>query len=62
MNSTPLSISVRDAAALTSLSEFEVRKAINSGDLTARKVGRRLVILTEDLRKWLDALELARSA
>ena len=62
MNSTPLSISVRDAAALTSLSEFEVRKAINSGALPARKVGRRLVILTEDLRRWLDALELARSA
>ena len=62
MNPTPLSTSVRDAAALTSLSEYEIRNAINKGDLPARKVGRRLVILTDDLRAWLEALEPARTA
>ena len=62
MNPTPLSTSVRDVAALTSLSEYEIRNAINKGDLPARKVGRRLVILTDDLRAWLEALEPARTA
>jgi excisionase family DNA binding protein len=62
MNPTALSISVRDASELTSLSEYEIRNAINKGELSARRVGRRLVILTDDLRSWLDSLEHARTA
>jgi excisionase family DNA binding protein len=53
---TALSISVRDAAASTSLSEYEIRNAINSGHLEARRLGRRIVILTDDLKAWLEAL------
>jgi excisionase family DNA binding protein len=54
---TPISISVRDAAALTSISEYEIRAAINKGHLKARRLGRRLLILTDDVRAWLDTLE-----
>lgn len=62
MNPTALSISVRDAAALTSLSEYEVRNAINKGELQARRVGRRLVILVADLNAWLESLPRASAA
>jgi excisionase family DNA binding protein len=56
MNSTALSVSVRDAAALTSFSEYEIRKAINEGRLVAVKLGRRLSIPTANLKAWLDSL------
>ena len=56
MNSTALSVSVRDAALLTSFSEYEIRKAINEGELVAVKRGRRLSIPTANLQAWLDSL------
>jgi excisionase family DNA binding protein len=57
MNSTALSVSVRDAAALTSFSEYEIRKAINEGELVAVKRGRRLAIPTANLEAWLASLD-----
>jgi hypothetical protein len=56
MNSTALSVSVRDAAGLTSFSEYEIRKAINAGELKARRRGVRIAILIEDLQDWLKSL------
>jgi excisionase family DNA binding protein len=53
---TPLSVSVRDAAQDTSLSEYEIRQAINKGELPAVKRGRRIVILRDDLHSWLRTL------
>lgn len=53
---TPLSHSVRDAAVLTSISEWEIRQAINKGALPARRLGRRLLILSSDLQAWLEAM------
>ena len=55
-HSTALSISVREAAATTSFSEYEIRNAINSGQLPAVRLGRRIAILTTDLKAWLEAL------
>lgn len=62
MNSTALSVSVRDAALLTSFSEYEIRNAINKGELPAIKRGRRLAILLPDLTAWLNALPKAGDA
>lgn len=62
MNPTPLSVSVRDAAAITGLSEYEIRKAINKGELPARRRGVRIVILRDDLSAWLRSLPLAAEA
>ena len=53
--STALSVSVRDAAILTSFSEYEIRSAINARELPAIKRGRRLAILLPDLTAWLQS-------
>jgi excisionase family DNA binding protein len=55
-NSTPLSVSVRDAAAATSFSEYEIRQAINRGELTAVRRGRRLAIPYQALQAWVNGL------
>src|SRR5690348_7836027 len=51
-----ISLSVSDAATLTSFSEYEIRDAISTGELPAVKRGKRLAILVGDLRSWASAL------
>ena len=53
--STALSVSVKDAAALTSFSEYEIRSAINKEELPVIKRGRRIAILVPDLTAWLQS-------
>lgn len=56
MNSTPLSLSVRDAALVTSLSEYEIRELVNAGTLPARRRGRRILIDYAALQEWYRSL------
>lgn len=56
MNPTPLSLSVRDAAALTSLSEYEIRELVNAGTIAARRRGRRVLIDYSALVAWFRSL------
>jgi hypothetical protein len=58
-NPTPLSVSVHDASVLTSFSEYEIRKAVNKGELVAMKRGRRIAILVTELTNWLESLPRA---
>lgn len=53
------SVSVRDAARLTSLPELDIREAINSGRLEAVKSGKRLAIRVGALETWLESLPKA---
>ena len=55
----PIAITVQEAARATSLSRSLIWRAISSGDLEARKVGRRVVVETEALRAWLRRFPLA---
>ena len=55
-NSTPISVSVADAAKLTSLSEWEIRDAVNNLHLTARRKGRRILIDYAALLDWYRSL------
>jgi len=48
-----VSMSVQQAAAMTSLTEKAIRDAIFDDGLQAHVVGRRVVILPEDLREWV---------
>ena len=52
----PVSVSVAQAAILTGLSEAEIRKAINQAELPARRRGVRILILWDDLRRWVQQL------
>ena len=55
-HSGALSISVADAAAVTSFSQALIRDAINRGQLPAVKNGRRIAIRVTDLNAWLESL------
>lgn len=55
-NPTPLGITVKDAAILTGLSEWEIRKAINELEIPTRKRGRRLSIEYAALVEWFHSL------
>ena len=50
---------VCEAAGIGRSSVFE---AIRSGELVARKMGRRTIVLEGDLRTWLSSLPLATDA
>src|SRR5258708_6941273 len=45
-----LSVSPEEASALTGIGLTSIREAISSGDLKAKKHGRRTIILPDDLR------------
>lgn len=51
-----LSVSPEEASALTGIGLTSIREAISSGDLNAKKHGRRTIIIPNDLRVWLNAL------
>jgi Mrp family chromosome partitioning ATPase len=53
---TPLGRSINDSALKAGVGRSTIRGALNSGALTARKIGRRTVILDADLQSWLAAL------
>ena len=44
------------AAKLADIGRTKLREEIKSGRLTARKVGKRVIITATDLKSWLDRL------
>ncbi len=57
-----LAFSIREAAAATGLSRSGLYVAIQRGHLRTRKIGRRTVILTEDLTGFLRAAPIGGDA
>jgi excisionase family DNA binding protein len=53
---TQLAYTIAEACAVARAGRTAIYEAIKSGKLVARKRGRRTVILSEDLRRWLDCL------
>lgn len=47
---------IAEAAEVSATSEKTVRIAIAKGELEARKLGRKYLILARDLRRWLNGL------
>jgi len=47
---------LKEASALTGIGLTSIREAISTGDLKAKKHGRRTIILPDDLRVWLKTL------
>lgn len=48
--------SIPEAAIVAGIGKTKIYEAINDGSLTARKYGRRTIILRDDLRVFLTAL------
>ncbi len=60
-NSPPLAVSLPDAVAMTGLARATLTAAIKEGDLPARKLGRRFLIIYTDLQAYLAGLPAATS-
>jgi excisionase family DNA binding protein len=52
-----LSLSIDETLAATGLGRTKLYQLINSGDLKARKIGKRTIVLKDDLDAFLDSLE-----
>jgi len=50
---TPIGVSVAEATRLTSVSDKEIRDAVNAGEIPAFRRGRRIVIDYAGLSNWL---------
>jgi excisionase family DNA binding protein len=55
LNESQVALSISEACKLTSIGRTSIYAAIKVGQLTARKVGRRTVVLRTDLETWLNA-------
>ncbi len=51
-----LAHTIEMAAKAATVGRTSIYEAINSGALKAKKIGRRTLILDEDLRAWLTSL------
>jgi excisionase family DNA binding protein len=57
-----VALSINEVAIRAGLSINTVRKHIASGDLTARRVGKRVLVTVPDVLRWLDGQPSARKA
>jgi excisionase family DNA binding protein len=54
MMNSPLAYSIAEACAVARAGRTAIYEAIRDGALTARKRGRKTLILPEDLRRWVE--------
>jgi excisionase family DNA binding protein len=52
----PIALTIAEVCAVARIGRTRVYEAIRAGELCARKHGKRTLILSEDLRSWLEAL------
>jgi excisionase family DNA binding protein len=52
----PYAISILEAVRLSGIGRSSIYEAIRRGELSIRKSGRRSLILTADLQRWLSEL------
>jgi len=52
----PVAYTIAETCALARAGRTAVYEAIASGDLVARKRGRKTIILFDDLQRWLNSL------
>jgi excisionase family DNA binding protein len=52
----PIELTIAEACAAARIGRTRVYEAIRAGELCARKHGKRTLILSEDLRSWLEAM------
>jgi excisionase family DNA binding protein len=52
----PIAFTITDACEVSRIGRTRIYEAIRAGELPARKHGKRTLILSEDLRKFLETL------
>lgn len=57
-----IALTINEAVAVTKLSRSELYRAFHRGDLTAKKQGRRTLILRDELIRYMSALPNALAA
>jgi hypothetical protein len=62
VHSETIALTINEAVAASKLSRTELYRAFNRGDLTAKKQGRRTLILRDDLVRYLSALPNLQAA
>lgn len=58
----PIALPRPQAAALVGLSDRELKRAIDDGEIRVRYRGRKCLVDYADLREWFDALPAERQA
>ena len=61
-SNTKLVYSISETMAAADAGRTTVYRAIQAGELVARKRGRRTIILADDLRRWLNGLKPLKAA
>lgn len=59
---TKISLSIEEVQGATGIGRTKIYAAINSGQLKARKYGKRTIVLKDDLDAFLSSLESYPSA
>lgn len=57
----PLALTIEEAGLVSRVGRNSLYAAIQTGALRARKLGKKILILTDDLRAWLESLPVASS-
>jgi excisionase family DNA binding protein len=57
-----LALGILEAARAAGVGRSTIYENINSGQLKARKAGRRTLILRADLQAWLDSFPVLKAA
>jgi excisionase family DNA binding protein len=52
----PMALTIAEVCAASRIGRTRVYEAIRAGELLARKHGRRTLVLSDDLKRWLEAL------
>ncbi len=55
MNS-PIALTIKEACTVARIGRTTLYGAIRRGDLVARKLGKKILILEADLRRWIEGL------
>ncbi|MCK1507552.1 helix-turn-helix domain-containing protein [Bradyrhizobium sp. 18] len=58
---TPLAFTVEEAGQVSRIGRNQLYLAVQTGALRARKLGKKTLILRDDLRAWLESLPFASS-
>ncbi len=58
----PMALTIAEVCAVSRIGRTRVYEAIRAGELCARKHGRRTLVLSDDVRRWLESLPAVQAS